>query len=68
MTSEDSDIPFFDLVSEMRAMRRLKPDPISDALLRKVLDAGVKALVPGKVADGRDREQAGHESDESPPA
>ncbi len=32
------------------------------------LDASVKALVPGKVADGPDREQAGQESDESPPA
>ena len=34
---------FFDLVGNMRAMRRLKPDPVPEALLRKVLDAGVKA-------------------------
>ena len=34
---------FFDLVGQMRAMRRLKPDPIPLALLRKVLDAAVKA-------------------------
>jgi nitroreductase len=35
--------PFFDLVSNVRAMRRLKPDPIPLPLLRKVLDAGVQA-------------------------
>jgi len=34
---------FFDLVGNVRAMRRLKPDPVPAALLRKVLDAGVKA-------------------------
>ena len=34
---------FFDLVGQMRAMRRLKPDPVPLELLRKVLDAGVKA-------------------------
>ncbi len=34
---------FFDLVGNMRAMRRLKPDPVPQALLRKVLDAGVQA-------------------------
>jgi len=34
---------FFDLVGQIRAMRRLKPDPIPLALLRKVLDAAVKA-------------------------
>ena len=34
---------FFDLVGNMRAMRRLKSDPVPLALLRQVLDAGVKA-------------------------
>ena len=34
---------FFDLVGQMRAMRRLKPDPVPLSLIRKVLDAGVKA-------------------------
>lgn len=34
---------FFDLVGNVRAMRRLKPDPVPEAMLRKVLDAGVKA-------------------------
>jgi nitroreductase len=35
--------PFFDLVGNVRAMRRLKPDPIPEALLWKVLNAGVQA-------------------------
>ncbi len=34
---------FFELVRNMRAMRRLRPDPIPLALLRKILDAGVHA-------------------------
>ena len=34
---------FFDLVGQVRAMRRLKPDPVPLALLRKVLEAGVQA-------------------------
>jgi nitroreductase len=39
----DHDLPFFDLVGQMRAMRRLRPDPIPLETIRKVLDAGVKA-------------------------
>jgi nitroreductase len=35
--------PFFDLVGQMRAMRRLKPDPVPLEMLRKVLEAGVQA-------------------------
>ena len=34
---------FFDLVGSVRAMRRLKPDPVPRDLLMKVLNAGVKA-------------------------
>lgn len=34
---------FFDLVGNMRAMRRLKPDPVPRELLEKVLEAGVQA-------------------------
>lgn len=34
---------FFDLVGNVRAMRRLKPDPVPVSAIRKVLDAGVKA-------------------------
>lgn len=35
--------PFFDVVGQVRAMRRLKPDPIPLPVLRKVLEAGVQA-------------------------
>lgn len=34
---------FFDLVGQMRAMRRLKPDPVPLSTIRKVLEAGVQA-------------------------
>ena len=43
MTDLGDDPAFFDLVGNMRAMRRLKPDPVPLELLRKVLSAGVKA-------------------------
>jgi len=35
--------PFFDLVGQVRAMRRLKPDPVPLKIVRKVLEAGVQA-------------------------
>ncbi len=34
---------FFDLVGSVRAMRRLRPDPVPDELLFRVLNAGVHA-------------------------
>ncbi len=34
---------FFDLVGNVRAMRRLKPDPVPETLIFKVLNAGVMA-------------------------
>lgn len=40
MTGDES---FFDIVSTTRAMRRLKPDPVPDDLLRQVLQAGAYA-------------------------
>ena len=39
----DANPRFFDLVGQVRAMRRLKPDPIPLEIVRKVLDAGVQA-------------------------
>ena len=43
-TADPGDNPrFFDLVGQMRAMRRLKPDPVPLETLRKVLEAGVQA-------------------------
>ena len=41
MNSED--LSFFDLVGNVRAMRRLKRDPVPMELVWKVLNAGVKA-------------------------
>ena len=38
-----SDIALFDAITSMRAMRRLKPDPVPLELIRKVLDAGTRA-------------------------
>jgi len=35
--------PFFDLVTQVRTMRRLKQDPVPLSVLRKVLQAGVQA-------------------------
>ena len=43
MNPDADTIPFFELVGNMRAMRRLKPDPVPQQLLDKVLEAGVKA-------------------------
>ena len=39
----DENPRFFDLVGNVRAMRRLRPDPVPDELLFKVLNAGVQA-------------------------
>ena len=39
----DEDLSFFDLVGTVRAMRRLKPDPVPMELIWKVLNAGVQA-------------------------
>lgn len=39
----DDDLGLFATIHSLRAMRRLKPDPVPDALIRKVLDAGVCA-------------------------
>ena len=34
---------FFDVVETQRAIRRFRPDPVSDALVRRVLDAATRA-------------------------
>lgn len=43
MARADTEISFFDLVGNVRAIRRLKPDPVPMELIWKVLDAGVQA-------------------------
>jgi nitroreductase len=37
----------FEIISTTRAMRRLKPDPVPDNLIRKILEAGVSAASGG---------------------
>ncbi|MGZ0189978.1 MAG: nitroreductase family protein [Alphaproteobacteria bacterium] len=39
--SADTDV--FEIMGTMRAMRRLKPDPVPDALVAKILEAGASA-------------------------
>jgi nitroreductase len=41
MNASDSEL--FEIMHTTRAMRRLKPDPVPDALIRKILEAGVCA-------------------------
>ena len=41
--AESANPRFFDLVGNVRAMRRLKPDPVPMELIWKVLNAGVQA-------------------------
>lgn len=61
--SSETDLDFFQLAANMRAMRRLKPDPVPMALIWKVLNAGVQApsgqnTQPWKfvlVSDARDK-------------
>ena len=43
MDEFDNNPPFFDLVGNMRAMRRLKSDPVPLDIIRKILNAGVQA-------------------------
>jgi nitroreductase len=37
----------FDIMQTTRAMRRLRPDPVPDALIRKILEAGISAANGG---------------------
>src|SRR5436189_44003 len=41
------DTDLFDIIHTTRAMRRLKPDPVPDELIRKILRAGVCAANGG---------------------
>ncbi len=54
MTTHTSDeIGLFDAIFTTRAMRRLKPDPVPDELIRKVLEAGLCAPSGGDVQNWR---------------
>ena len=43
----DSSTDIFDILHTTRAMRRLKPDPVPDELIRKILEAGIAAANGG---------------------
>ena len=47
------DISLFEALHNMRAMRRLKPDPVPDALIRKIIAAGLCAPSGGDVQHWR---------------
>jgi hypothetical protein len=52
VTESTEDLSFFDIVGNVRAMRRLKPDPVSMNVMWKVLNAGVqdKTHSPGSLS------------------
>jgi nitroreductase len=43
----DSSTDIFDIIHTTRAMRRLKPEPVPDELIRKILEAGISAANGG---------------------
>ena len=45
--TSQSNTDVFEMMRTTRAMRRLKPDPVPDALIRKILEAGVSAANGG---------------------
>ena len=47
------DIGLFEALHTMRAMRRLKPDPVPDALIRRIIAAGLGAPSGGDVQHWR---------------
>lgn len=49
--SDENDI--FHIIHNTRAMRRLKPDPVPDALIRKILEAGTAAANPANTQPWR---------------
>src|SRR5207245_10424645 len=50
MTEASADEPgIFEIVHTTRSMRRLKPDPVPNALIRQILEAGVAAANGGNM-------------------
>ena len=47
------ELGLFEAINNMRAMRRLKPDPVPDELIRKIIDAGLRAPTGGDVQNWR---------------
>ena len=51
MSEEESVL--FEIMQTTRSMRRLKPDPVPPALIRKILEAGISAPSGGNMQRGR---------------
>lgn len=47
------EIGLFEAIHQMRAMRRLKPDPVPDEMIRGIIDAGLRAPTDGDVQNPR---------------
>jgi nitroreductase len=50
---EADDATLFEIIATTRAMRRLKPDPVPDALIERILEAGVCAPSGGNAQQWR---------------
>jgi nitroreductase len=48
-----AEIRLFEAIYHMRAMRRLKADPVPDDLIRRIIDAGLRAPTGGDVQNWR---------------
>ncbi len=53
VTDMADEIGLFEAIYHMRAMRRLKPDPVPDELIRKIIDAGLRAPTGGDAQNWR---------------
>jgi len=49
MPEEFHDTDLFEIIRTTRSMRRLKPDPVPNELIRKILEAGVCAPSGGNM-------------------
>ena len=49
--AEAAQAGIFEIMYSTRAMRRLKPDPIPEATLKKIVDAGIRAPSGGNMQD-----------------
>jgi hypothetical protein len=52
MTDETYGSDLFEIIRTTRSMRRLKPDPLPNELIRKILEAG-SALPAAEICSGR---------------
>ncbi len=49
--AEETEAGIFEIMYSTRAMRRLKPDPIPEETLKKIVDAGIRAPSGGNMQD-----------------